>query len=249
MTGSREQNMWSGADHVFPADRLDDFLVWAVGEGASDVSFQTGAPAMIEKDGRLLRASRAILDGVVLSLLADRVHGGSAEAVLRSGRAIDCSHAAGTARGRQLRFRCNVSAILVAGGFGINMTLRVLPDRVPRLAELSIEPEIASAWDAGDGSALGGLTLVTGVPGSGKSTLLAAGTRHLLETGAGPINASHLIPFPGWFPSRVIGPVFLLLPGVRSRIGSGSDFLPRVSVCRARVVVSMDGSLPARRSG
>ncbi len=189
MTGSREQNMWSGADHVFPADRLDDFLVWAAGEGASDVSFQTGAPAMIEKDGRLLRASRAILDGVVLSLLADRVHGGAAEAVLRSGRAIDCSHAAGTARGRQLRFRCNVSAILVAGGFGINMTLRVLPDRVPRLAELSIEPEIASAWDAGDGSALGGLTLVTGVPGSGKSTLLAAGTRHLLETGAGRIQS------------------------------------------------------------
>ena len=67
--------------------------------------------------------------------------------------------------------------------------------------------------------------------------------------GNGPINASHLIPFPGWFPSRVIGPVFLLLPGVRSRIGSGSDFLPRVSVYRARVVVSMDGSLPARRSG
>ena len=69
------------------------------------------------------------------------------------------------------------------------MTLRVLPDRVPRLAELSIEPEIASAWDAGDRSALGGLTLVTGVPGSGKSTLLAAGTRHLLETGAGRIQS------------------------------------------------------------
>ena len=32
-------------------------------------------------------------------------------------------------------------------------------------------------------------TLVTGVPGSGKSTLLAAGTRRLLESGAGRIQS------------------------------------------------------------
>ena len=41
-----------------------------------------------------------------------------------------------------------------------------------------------AAWDR-----CRGLTLVTGVPGSGKSTLLAAGTRRLLERGAGRIQS------------------------------------------------------------
>ena len=57
-------------------------------------------------------------------------------------------------------------------------------DSPPTLESLGIEREIAEAWDL-----CRGLTLVTGVPGSGKSTLLAAGTRRLLESGAGRIQS------------------------------------------------------------
>ena len=74
--------------------------------------------------------------------------------------------------------------MLAGQRFGINITMRVLPDSPPTLEELGIEPEIASAWDL-----CRGLTLVTGVPGSGKSTLLAAGTRRLLESGAGRVQS------------------------------------------------------------
>ena len=64
------------------------------------------------------------------------------------------------------------------------LRLRVLPDAPPTLDELGIEAEIVDAWEI-----CAGLTLVTGVPGSGKSTLLAAGTRRLLERGAGRIQS------------------------------------------------------------
>lgn len=55
---------------------------------------------------------------------------------------------------------------------------------MPTFDELAIEEPIREAW-----ARARGLTIVTGVPGSGKSTLLAAGTRHLLENGAGRIQA------------------------------------------------------------
>ena len=175
---------WPGAEHEFPHDGLDAFLAWAAARGASDVSFQTGQPAWIEIDGALVRASGAVLDGVALDRLVQRIFGDTGDGILRSGRAIDCSYAVARGRGDALRFRCNFAPVQVGHGFGINVTLRVLPGRPPEMAELGIEPAIVAAWDE-----CRGLTLVTGVPGSGKSTLLAAGTRRLLERGAGRIQS------------------------------------------------------------
>ena len=84
---------WEDADYAFPAAGLDCFLLWAAGRGASDVSFQTGAPAFIEIDGILCRATGAVLDGVVIGRLVARVFDDTGEGILRSGRAIDCSYA------------------------------------------------------------------------------------------------------------------------------------------------------------
>ena len=119
-----------------------------------------------------------------LRLAAPRRAGGTADGILRSGRAIDCSYAVASGRRRFRRFRCNLSPVLAQQRFGIDIAMRVLPDSPPTFEELGIEPEIAAAWDR-----CRGLTLVTGVPGSGKSTLLAAGTRWLLESGAGRIQS------------------------------------------------------------
>lgn len=175
---------WPEAEHAFPAGRLDAFLSWAAARGASDVSFQTGLPAYVEIDGVLLRATGAVLDTGVLERVVQHVFGGTGDGILRSGRAIDCSHAVSQGRGRALRFRCNLAPVQVGHAFGINVTLRILPGDPPSVDELGLEPEIVAAWDL-----CRGLTLVTGVPGSGKSTLLAAGTRRLLERGAGRIHS------------------------------------------------------------
>ena len=175
---------WPEAAHGFPAERLDEFLLWAADRGVSDVAFQTGLPAFVEIDGRLARATAARLDGVVMGRLCERLFDATGEGILRSGHAIDCSHAIQLARGLQQRFRCNLAPVQGETGFAVNVTLRVLPGRPPSFAELGIEDEIVGAWDL-----CKGLTLVTGVPGSGKSTLLAAGTRRLLEQGAGRVQS------------------------------------------------------------
>ena len=175
---------WLEAAHGFPADRLDEFLLWAAERGASDIAFQTGAPAFVEIDGRLAQATEARLDGVAMGRLCERLHDATAEGILRSGRAIDCSHAVRIDRGLSQRFRCNLAPVQGETGFAVNITLRVLPGRPPSFEELGIEDGIVRAWDL-----CRGLVLVTGVPGSGKSTLLAAGTRRLLERGAGRIQS------------------------------------------------------------
>ena len=175
---------WADADYAFPVAGLDCFLLWAAECGASDVSFQTGAPAFIEVDGILRRATGAVLDGVAMGRLCARVFDDTGEGILRSGRAIDCSYAVASGKRAFRRFRCNLSPVLAGQRFGINLTMRVLPDAPPTFADLGIEPEIAAAWEL-----CRGLTLVTGVPGSGKSTLLAAGTRRLLESGAGRVQS------------------------------------------------------------
>ena len=175
---------WSPGAHFFPAERLNDFLVWAWDRGASDVSFQTSDPVVIEVDGRGRDATGCALDDVVMGQIVARIRGGTAEGLLRSGKVIDCSYAVRVERGRDIRFRCNMVSVEVPQGFGINVTMRILSGVPPSFEELGTEEEIVGAF--GD---CAGLNLVTGVPGSGKSTLLAAGMRRFLETGVGRIQS------------------------------------------------------------
>ena len=175
---------WGPGEHAFPGQRLEEFLLWAASEGASDIAFQTGEPALMDVDGKLRRATSAALDSTAMQFLIERMFNASGDGILRSGRAIDCSFAVREDRRKSRRFRVNISPVQVDHGFGANIVLRVLPDAVPGFDELGTEPEIVEAWEL-----CRGLTLVTGVPGSGKSTLLAAGTRRLLENGAGRIQS------------------------------------------------------------
>ena len=175
---------WSGGEHAFDPGAVDSFLLWAVEQGASDISFQSRCPAFVEVDGRLHRATRVLLDSPAMDLLCKKFFGETADPILRSGDAIDTAHTVKLGRERTQRFRVNLSAVQVDSAFGVNITMRVLPGAPPALDELGIEDEVAEPWRL-----CRGLTLVTGVPGSGKSTLLAAGTRNLLETGAGRVQS------------------------------------------------------------
>ena len=175
---------WQAAEHAFPAERLDEFLVWAAESGASDVALQTGSPAFVEIDGKLRRATAAALGRTEMEMLVEGLFNETGVSILRSGEAIDCSKTVQRDRLRRRRFRVNISPAEVDHSFAVSIALRVMPEAVPTLDELAIEAGIVEAWEL-----CAGLTLVTGVPGSGKSTLLAAGTRRLLETGSGRIQS------------------------------------------------------------
>ena len=175
---------WQAAEHAFPAERLDEFLVWAAESGASDVALQTGSPAFVEIDGKLRRATAAALGRTEMEMLVEGLFNETGVSILRSGDAIDCSKTVQRDRLRRRRFRVNISPAEVDHSFAVSIALRVMPETVPTLDELSIQAEIVEAWEL-----CAGLTLVTGVPGSGKSTLLAAGTRRLLENGSGRIQS------------------------------------------------------------
>ena len=173
-----------GGGFVFPVERLGEFLVWACAIGASDIALQSARPAYVEVDGALRQATRVALDTPTLVRIVSEIYGPTGEGVLRDGRALDCSYEVREARGTRRRFRVNVSAVQVRGAFGINVTLRTLPEVPPVLEALALEPEVVESC-----LLCRGLTLVTGVPGSGKSTLLAALTRRLLERGVGRIQS------------------------------------------------------------
>ena len=175
---------WQAAEHAFPAERLDEFLVWAAESGASDVALQTGSPAFVEVDGMLRRATAAALGRTEMEMLVEGLFNETGVSILRSGEAIDCSKTVQRDRLRRRRFRVNICPAEVDHSFAVSIALRVMPETVPTLDELSIEAGIVEAWEL-----CAGLTLVTGVPGSGKSTLLAAGTRRLLENGSGRIQS------------------------------------------------------------
>ena len=177
---------WEPAKYTFPVEELDGFLVWAWRQKASDISFLSGMPALVEVDGRSRDATESSLDRTALEMIVGQLFGASGVGVLQSGEAVDCSHAVFVDgdRNKTIRFRCNFSACQVDEGFAIDASLRVLPGAPPCLEELDVEEEIAAVFDAPVG-----LTLVTGVPGSGKSTLLASGTRRMLENGLGKIQS------------------------------------------------------------
>ena len=83
--------MWEPAEHAFPAERLEEFLLWAAEAGASDVALQTGSPALVEVDGKLRRATSAKLGRTEMEMAVKSLFNETGVSVLRSGEAIDFS--------------------------------------------------------------------------------------------------------------------------------------------------------------
>ena len=213
--------LWEPAARGFPTERLDEFLLWAADEGATDIAFSTGLPAFMEVDGRLRHATGAALDGPAMARVAGALHVSRerVETELRGGGAIDCSHTArGPGRERR-RFRVNMLPLQTRGRWGMGLSLRVLPEEIPALDALGVEAEIADALQLGEG-----ICLVTGVPGSGKSTILAAAMRRLLERGLGKVQTFES-PIEFQLDGVKAGEAFIEQTEVPTHVGSFADGL------------------------
>jgi twitching motility protein PilT len=156
--------MTTPADPALLADRLRQWLEWAVQTGASDLHVVAGHPPVIRLHGDLTALPEAALTEAEVEPLLLSACPADALARLQSDKNADFSFECALA-GRAIRFR---TSLFLAGG-GTGGCFRVIPDTIPDLAWAGF-PEPLAAKIAG---LRDGLVILTGATGSGKTTTLA----------------------------------------------------------------------------
>ena len=149
--------------------RIDAFLQIGREQGGSDIHFSVGLPPMVRLDGELTPIKYRTLgiqeaEDIIGEILTEQQ-----SEQLRANGTVDLSYTSAEAG----RFRINVCRHLR----GVGISCRVVPDQVPRLADLGL-PQVVSRF--ADFSS--GLVLVTGATGTGKSTTLAAIINEINQT-------------------------------------------------------------------
>lgn len=171
---------WPDEPSRFTESSVDTFLLWAVKQNASDITFQSDRPIYIEVDGVLYPGTFRPLDAADMATVLGQLYGPEALARLASGVDLDLSYEIKPDRYTRIRFRVNIVAVLSKGRDASQVTMRVLPSEPPTMQDLNIEEEIIKAWKPRQG-----IVIITGPTGSGKTTLLAAGNRMILEAPRG----------------------------------------------------------------
>ncbi len=158
-----DRGLWPGEPPAFEARSLDELMIWAYREGASDIRLQTNTPVLIQIHGRMRQVTSRGLTQAEIEEAVNRLYGADGQARLKGGSDFDVSYEVRPDRRTRMRFR-------------VNATARTLPSKAPNLASLHVEEAICRAFRPDDG-----IVLVAGGTGNGKSTLLAAMTRDMLE--------------------------------------------------------------------
>ncbi|CDM64249.1 pilus retraction protein PilT [Pyrinomonas methylaliphatogenes] len=157
------------------AIKIDDLLRAAVNYGASDLHIKAGAQPFIRVGGELkplVDAPRLTKDDTLdmaFAMMSNRQ-----KQRFKEFSEVDIAYAVSGLG----RFRAN---IFQQRG-SVSMVLRVIPDQIRSISELSLPPVIERIADERRG-----LILVTGTTGSGKSTTLAAMIDHINSTRSGHI--------------------------------------------------------------
>tara|TARA_B100001989_G_C24546779_1_gene471370 strand:- start:1185 stop:2342 length:1158 start_codon:yes stop_codon:yes gene_type:complete len=167
---------WPDEPQRFSQDDVDDFLLWCVKQGSSDITIQSDRPVYNDISGHLYPGTFREIDAADMNVFLEKLYGPEARARLASAKDLDVSYEIRPDRYTRIRFRVNITAILSKGRDGAQITMRTLPSDPPTMKDLSIEEEIIENWAPRQG-----LVVITGPTGSGKSTLLAAGNRMMLE--------------------------------------------------------------------
>ena len=154
---------------LVPPPALRSALMLAASEGASDVHLGDGDPPMIRVSGLLRPLVGAEVEGLPIRPLVEAMITSVGRRRLADGAAVDFSfsvHGVG-------RFRANAYRAVR----GYNLAIRMLPDEIPSLQDLSLPSSLAQLTEFPNG-----LVLFTGPTGSGKSATMAALVAHLNKT-------------------------------------------------------------------
>lgn len=154
--------------HPLTHAMADQFLLWAVEEGASDIIFRPDDPPWIQVEGSWqVLPPHLSLSLSETQLLTNYFSGQDHKAGnVQRGVSVDFAYSLRipNLRGVFQRFRVNVTAT----NCGHYLVLRALPRTLPVLYDLGLEPTLIPYLYPSQG-----LVLISGVMGSGKSTLLA----------------------------------------------------------------------------
>jgi twitching motility protein PilT len=141
--------------------RLEALLSETVARRGSDLLLVAGSPAAMRVNGAVVRLVGRSLDGVDIEEIVVPLLPPHAKRQFQERGIADCS-----------------LKLVHLGRFRINLhrergrtaaAIRVLPARIPRLADLNLPPEVETLSKLGRG-----LVLIGGATGSGKTTTLAA---------------------------------------------------------------------------
>jgi twitching motility protein PilT len=149
---------------VDPSSELGALLADMVARGASDLHLVAGRPRVLRVDGRLVRVGAEALPSARIDELFAPHLGAREHEALERARAADLSLGLPSAAGEH-RFRVNLHRQRGESAAAV----RALPDRIPRLEELGLPPQLGELIRPEQG-----LVLFCGPTGSGKSTTLAA---------------------------------------------------------------------------
>jgi twitching motility protein PilT len=141
--------------------RIDAFLQLGREQRCSDIHFTVGQPPLVRLDGELTPLRYRELTADEIHLLLSEVLTHQQQQELDEHGSVDLSYAT-EALGR---FRINACRQL----HGLSTVCRVIPQEVPRLAELGL-PAVLAHFS----TLASGIVLITGGAGTGKSTTLAA---------------------------------------------------------------------------
>jgi len=160
----------------FGADNLEPILAHCSNIGASDITFQTGEPVIVEIKGHIYKITKHKLSTSEVGDILNSLYGPNGTTQILSGHDVDTHYEFRPTRTERYRFRVNGTGCQVEGHHGIQLTLRTIPAEPPQLSQLGLQKEIIDAIAPREG-----VVYVTGATGSGKSTLLAAMIREIVE--------------------------------------------------------------------
>lgn len=146
-------------------EAVDRWLARMLRDGATDLHLVAGAPAVMRVNGELRFVDDAPVSDSLIRALVPGTRALAQELASRGSIDLALSASIGDDGSRGFRFRVNVH--LQRGGLAA--AIRVLPSRIPTLAQLQLPAGLAELTRPSRG-----LVLVCGPTGCGKSTTMAA---------------------------------------------------------------------------
>jgi defect-in-organelle-trafficking protein DotB len=161
----------------FARQDIEEIMLWAFQQGASDITIQTNSQIFLEIHGRMHKVTKHRLNHTEIMEMIVHMYGSEmAKAILAGDQDMDFAYEVKPDRNRRVRFRVNITPITTEGSRGVQLTARTIPSSPVELGLLNVETEILQNMAPRQG-----MIVVTGATGSGKTTLLASMIRRLCE--------------------------------------------------------------------